>query len=84
MPKKIIQVEVESSSYDLGKQLGVLVQALIAKKPIMEIVAMELVQLQLITADIAAVKGDLAESSVGFYEGAALGLKEGFLPSVTA
>lgn len=76
MPKIQVQVTVESSSYDLGKQLGMLLIAIKNKKPLAEIAAMELVQIQALAKDVGDVKGDLAEDKVAFYKGAGLGLEE--------
>lgn len=84
MAKVQVQVTVEGSSYDLGKQLGNLVEALIAKKPLAEIAAQELVQIQSIANDISAVKGDLADDKAAFVEGAVLGLKETLFPAPAA
>lgn len=80
MAKIQVSVTVEQSAYDMGKQLGALVNALIAKKPLAEIAAMELTQLAAIAQDVNSFGADLADDKVDFIEGAVLGLKDGYLP----
>ncbi len=80
MPKQQITVEVESSAYNLGKDLGLGIADAVQKKSVGQIVADESASLMEIVQDAGLVKADLADNKEEFIKGVLLGVEAGLQP----
>jgi len=76
MAKQQVTVNVESSSYAVGKLLQTVIQDLAAKKPLAVVVADSLVPLEAAIAQLSSISADAKEDKVAFANGFLLPLEE--------